>query len=177
LNGPLAPEKILEILTEHRVDYVVIGGVGAILQGVALPRTLDIDVAASHAKANLKRLSAALKDMDAKLRVGAADQDDAVKAPLDERMLADTYVVTMITRFGPLDVLFAPPGMPAFKDLKRRATNLSRFGLEVPVASLEDIVASKRAAGREKDAAHLTILLEFLRNQRMDPENKNDDQR
>jgi hypothetical protein len=175
LNGPLAPDKILETLARHRVDYVVIGGVGAILQGVELPRTLDIDVAASHAKANLKRLSAALKDMDAKLRLSTAGRDEVVAAPLDERMLADTYVVTMITRFGPFDVLFEPPGMPPFKDLKRRATNLNRFGLAVPVASLEDIVASKRAAGREKDAAHLTILLKFLKDQRSNLGNKKGD--
>ena len=162
MTGRLAFEKILETLERHGVDYVVIGGVGAILQGVELPRTLDLDVAASHAKANLRRLGAALKEMDAKLRLGTAG-DDALVAPLDERMLSNTYVVTMLTRFGPFDVLFEPPGMPAFRDLKRRADKLSRFGLKVPVASLEDIIAAKRATGREKDAAHLTILLAHVR--------------
>ncbi len=100
--------------------------------------------------------------MDAKLRLGTAG-DDALAAPLDERTLSNTYVVTMLTRFGPFDVLFEPPGMPAFSDLKRRADKLSRFGLKVPVASLEVIIAAKRATGREKDAAHLTILLAHVR--------------
>lgn len=163
MTPPAAPEKILKVLARHGVDYVVIGGVGAILQGVELPRTLDLDVAASHSKSNLKRLSAALKEMEAKLRLGRPEDDDALEAPIDERMLTNTYVVTMVTRFGPFDVLFEPPGMPPYKDLKRRADRLNRFGLDVPVASLEDIVASKRAAGREKDAAHLTILLQFMR--------------
>ena len=163
MTSPLAPERILKVLALHEVDFVVIGGVGAILQGVDLPRTLDLDVAASHGKANLKKLSAALEKLDAKLRVGDPERGESVEAPLDERMLLNTYIVTMMTRFGPFDVLFEAPGMPPYKELKRRADTLKRFGLNVPVASLEDIVASKRAAGREKDAGHLTILLEFMR--------------
>ena len=161
----LSPQGILKVLARHGVDYVVIGGVGAILHGVELPRTLDLDVAASKGRTNLKKLSAALKDLGARLRLGTAEDAESLEAPIDERLLANVYDVTMMTRFGPFDVLFEPPGMPPYKDLKRRSDLLKRFGLEVPVASLQDIVASKRAAGREKDAAHLTILLEFLREQ------------
>jgi len=163
VTRPVSPQRILECLARHGVDHVVIGGVAAILQGVELPRTLDLDVAASHGRTNLKKLGAALRELDAKLRVGTAGDGESVEAPLDERMLARVYVITTITRFGPFDVLFEPPGMPPYEDLKRRADHLKRFGLDVPVASLEDIVASKRAAGREKDAAHLTILLEHMR--------------
>ena len=162
---PVSPEKIFKVLARRGVDYVVIGSVGAILQGVDLPRTLDLDVAASHAKANLKRLAAALDEMGAQLRLGHGPDAEALDAPIDDRMLSNTYVVTMMTRFGPFDVLFEPPGMPAYKEIKRRAERLKRFGVEVAVASLDDIVASKRAAGREKDAAHLIILLDFIRGQ------------
>lgn len=165
MNHQVSPEPILETLTRHCVDYVVIGSVAAILQGVELPRTLDIDVAASHGRTNLRKLSAALKEMDARLRLGSTADAEALDAPIDDRMLAGVYVVTLMTRFGPFDVLFEPPGMPPFDDLKRRAARLERFGVEVPVAALEDVVASKRAAGREKDAAHLTILLEHLKGQ------------
>jgi hypothetical protein len=94
---------------------------------------------------------------------------ESVGAPIDERMLKNIYLVTMMTRYGPFDVLFEPPGMPPYRELKRRAGRLKRFGLEVPVAALEDIVASKRAAGREKDAAHLTILLDFMRSEEVRP--------
>ncbi len=65
-------------------------------------------------KGNLKKLSGALEDMDAKLRLGTTDQDESLVAPLDERMLTNTYVVTMMTRYGPFDVLFEPPGVPPY---------------------------------------------------------------
>lgn len=166
MTPPASFEQVLKVLARHGVDYVVIGGVGAILQGVPLPRTLDLDVAASHARSNIKKLATALEEMEAKLRLGAPDGTDLLDAPLDERMLARLFVITTITRFGPFDVLFEPPRMPPYEDLKRRAHRVERFGLEVPVASLEDIISSKRAVGREKDAAHLTILLDFMRTQK-----------
>jgi hypothetical protein len=169
MTAPVSPERILKVLTRHSVDYIVIGGLGAILQGVELPRTLDLDVAASHGRTNLRKLTEALNELDAKLRSGTGVNGESVGAPIDERMLKNIYVVTMMTRYGPFDVLFEPPGMPPYRDLKRRAGHLKRFGLEIPVAALEDIVASKRAAGREKDAAHLTILLEFMRSEEVRP--------
>lgn len=103
-----------------------------------------------------------MQDLDARLRLGMVEDEQSLEASIDERLLAKVYLVTMMTRYGPLDVLFEAPGMPPYRDLKRRAERLKRFGLDMRVASLEDIVASKRAAGREKDAVHLIILLEFM---------------
>lgn len=39
---------------------------------------------------------------------------------------------------------------------------LRRFDRDIAVASIEHLIAMKRTVGREKDAAHLAILLEFL---------------
>lgn len=71
--------------------------------------------------------------------------------------------MTLTTRFGPFDVLFAPSGAPPYEELRRRAAEVAPFRLAFRVASIEDLIAMKRAAGREKDAAHLAVLLEFLR--------------
>lgn len=155
------PEKILRTLAAHEVEYVVIGSMAAILQGVPVPRTLDLDVAAARTRSNLRSLARALKELGAVLRVGVADEP--VPATLDERFLANVYILTTLTTSGPFDVLFDVPGAGSFEDLRARAVRLHRFDLDVPVASLEDIVASKRAVGREKDAAHLAVLLEFMR--------------
>ena len=154
-------EAILKVLLDHGVDFVVIGASAAILQGVPIAATFDLDVAAAATKPNLKRLEAALSELDARLRV--PDPEDSVAAKLDARMLADLSVVTMMTRFGPFDLLFAPSGAPPYDELRKRAAEVAPFGMILRVASIEDLISMKRAAGREKDTAHLAILLEFLR--------------
>jgi hypothetical protein len=154
-------EPILKVLLAHGVDFVVIGASAAILQGVPISATLDLDVTTATTKANLKRLAAALKELKATLRV--PDPAEVIAVDLDARMLSGMSVATMLTRYGPIDLLFAPAGSPAYQDLKQRAVEVVPFRMPFKVARIEDLVAMKRAAGREKDAAHLTVLLEFAR--------------
>lgn len=152
---------IVECLDRHRVSYVVIGGVAAMLQDVPIEETLDVDVVPERENENLGALADALIEMDARLRVPG--EPEGVKIPLDERTFRDISTLTFITRFGPFDILFEPSGAPPYEDLEGRAVALERFGVKISVASVEDLIAMKRATGREKDAAHLTVLLEFLR--------------
>jgi len=123
--------------------------------------TLDLDVTAAPTKVNLKRLEAALKELKATLRV--PDPDEVIVVTLDAKMLAGMSVATMVTRYGPFDLLFAPAGSPGYQELKQRAVEVVPFRMPFRVASIEDLIAMKRAAGREKDIVHLTALLEFLR--------------
>jgi hypothetical protein len=157
------PRRIVLTLLDHGVDFVVIGASAALLQGVPLPTTLDFDVTAAVTSTNRKRLSAALADMDAKLRL--REGDELLDAPLDERMLKDLSAVTLMTRFGPFEVLFEPSGAPAYADLRERSVAVRAYGVVVRVAALSDIIAMKRAAGREKDTAHLALLMDFLEEQ------------
>lgn len=163
----MAPEldkqirMIVECLDRHHVSYVVIGGVAAMLQDVPIEETLDVDVVPQRNTKNLKGLAKALKEMEARLRVPG--DPEGIEIRLDERSLRGVSTLTFITRFGPLDILFEPSGAPAYPDLQRRALVLRRFDRDIAVASIRDLIAMKRAAGREKDASHLTILLEFMR--------------
>lgn len=163
---PVAFERIIEILNEKQVKYVVIGGLAALLQGVALPRTADLDVTPASDTENKRRLARALRDLEAKLR--APGLDGAVENPLDERTFTGMITMAFVTRFGPIDVSFAPDGTTGFDDLRRDARVIERLGVKIPVASVADIARSKTAAGREKDAAHLPILFEFLERERLD---------
>lgn len=158
---PVAFERVIETLNEHKVKYVVIGGLAAVLQGVPLPRTADIDVTPASDQRNKKRLAAALRELEARLR--APGLEEPVEIPLDERTFTGMTTMTFLTRFGPCDVSFLPDGTSGYEDLIRDAKVLEREGVQIPVASLTDIIRSKRAAGREKDAAHLLLLLDYLR--------------
>ncbi|HEX2049117.1 MAG TPA: hypothetical protein VHJ34_00625 [Actinomycetota bacterium] len=157
---PVAFERIVDALNERGVRYVVIGGLAALLQGVPLPRTADVDITPAPDVEKKRRLAHALRDLDAKLRVPGSDEPFDVR--LDERTFTDMVTMTFVTRFGPFDVAFVPDGTRGFDDLARNARVVEREGVAIPVAALEDIARSKEAAGREKDAAHLVVLLDYL---------------
>lgn len=154
---------IVECLDRHHVGYVVIGGVAAMLHDVPIEETLDVDVVPERDAKNLKALANALIEMEARLRVPG--DPDGVEIPLDERTFGGLSTLTFVTRFGPFDILFEPLGAPGYAELAQRAAVLERFGVDIAVASVADLIAMKRATGREKDAAHLMILLEFTRGQ------------
>lgn len=153
-------QLIVECLDRHRVSYVVIGGVAAMLQDVPIQETLDVDVVPERTAKNLKALANALKEMEARLRV--AGGPEGIEIPLDERTFRGVATMTFITRFGPFDILFEPSGSPAYDELEREAVILKRFNIDIAVASIEHLISMKRSTGREKDAAHLAILLDFL---------------
>jgi hypothetical protein len=155
------PPTIFRVLAEHDVDYVLIGAMAALAQGAGLPATADVDIAPAPDEANRVRLAAALRDLDARLRIGAADEP--VPIALDARSFKGISLMTFVTEAGPVDVLFEPAGAPSYEERYARGTTVSLSGIDVRVAAIEDVVAMKRAAGRRKDAAHVVMLLEYLR--------------
>lgn len=154
---------IVECLARHRVSYVVIGGVAAMLQDVPIQETLDVDVVPKREARNLKALATALEEMEARLRVPG--DPEGVEIPLDERTFRDVTTLTFVTRFGPFDILFEPSGAPPYADLEDHALVLRRFDRDIAVASISDLIAMKRSTGREKDAQHLLVLMKHLRTQ------------
>lgn len=154
---------IVECLERHRVSYVIIGGVAAMLQDVPIQETLDVDVVPQREAKNLKALANALKEMEARLRVPG--DPEGVEIPLDDRTFRDISTLTFVTRFGPFDILFEPSGAPGYPELEEGAVTLERFGVAISVASVEDLIAMKRASGREKDAHHLVVLMDHSKKQ------------
>jgi hypothetical protein len=84
--------------------------------------------------------------------------EGGIHAPIDHRALSAGDVFTLSTRFGDLDLLAHPEPQLDFEKLVSRSIAAGIFGVEVPVASLEDLMAMKRAAGRPKDRIELEIL-------------------
>jgi hypothetical protein len=154
------PQKIFEVLDEHEIDFVVIGAMAAVLQGAALTATFDVDIAAATTDENRTRLASALRAMDARLRLGPGEEP--VQIPVDARLLSRVSVMTFVTEHGPFDVLFEPAGAPEYETLRDRAQLVTRSGITFRAAAIEDVIEMKRAAGREKDAEHVALLLDYL---------------
>jgi hypothetical protein len=71
----LSAEDILAVLNRHRVDYIVIGAFAAIAQGAPIEATHDVDVTPRRDDENLGRLSKALDELDARIRVDDPEED------------------------------------------------------------------------------------------------------
>lgn len=154
------PWPMLAVLERHRVEYVVIGGVAAVLRGAPFV-TGDLDVTPSREPENLGRLAAALVELDAKPRRENAPAE--ITIPLDGARIAGFANLSLDTAFGKLDLVLSPAGTRGFEDLNRSASRVeATAGLSVPVAALADVVRSKQAAGREKDNAQLPLLRRTL---------------
>lgn len=156
LDGP----AILGVLSRHGVECVLIGGFAAVVHGSPLP-TSDVDITPQREADNLARLSAALHDLDARIRV-----DGAEPLAFDHgESLGRAGVWNLTTRHGDLDISFVPTGTSGYDDLIRDAVEVTLRGTPVKLASLADIVRSKDAAGRDKDLRALPVLRELLARQ------------
>lgn len=147
------PADMLGVLVARGVDFVVIGGLAAVLHGSSRI-TQDLDVAYSPEPANLEALGQALVELDAKL-YGLAE--DVPLVP-DARTLAGTETLTLATRLGKLDLLRAPTGAPRYRDLRTRAQLVTTGDFAVRIAHTDDLISMKRSAGRTKDLADIEEL-------------------
>jgi hypothetical protein len=140
------PEAVIRLLGRHRILSVIIGGLAAITHGAPLV-TQDVDLCYARDDDNLGRLGAALTEVHAELR-GA---DPGLPLRLDAKTLRAGDAFTLTTDVGWLDLLGTPAGTSGFEDLARTADVFTLFGYRMFVASVEDLIRMKRAAGRPKD--------------------------
>lgn len=155
----LDPASIVAVLHHHHVRYVIIGGVAAQLHGSPVP-TRGLDVTPERSAPNLARLAAALASVEAREWVPGFGYP--LQLPMDRRRLAGDRVLLTQTRYGRLDVVPAPHGVPAgYDELAPRARTVRAYGNELPVACLDDLVRSHGAASRAKDRLALARLIDL----------------
>lgn len=146
-------DRLLESLTARGVDFVVVGGIAAVLLGSARV-TRDLDICYATDAGNLEALGEVLLKLDARLR----GVDEPVPFVPDGRTLRRVELLTLNTDAGPLDLISRPPGAPRYETLRRNAQRLDVGGFGVLVASIDDMLAMKRTAGRPQDLADIEEL-------------------
>ena len=152
-NVVFDPRPIVGVLARHRVRFVVIGGIAAWLQG-STTITNDFDICYARDQENLERLAAALNEVEATLR-GVRGE---VRFLLDHRTLKAGLNFTFDTRYGPFDCLGEAGGGFGYEQLLGNADGMALVGTTVLVASLDDLIRMKRAAGRNKDLIEIENL-------------------
>lgn len=151
-EAPLDAERILRVLAEHGVEYVLIGGLAVQTHG-HVRTTNDADLIPGPDPANLERLAAALRSLDARiLNPGAEDSE------VDAKMLPRATIWQFVTRDGGIDVIHEAPGARPYAELSERALHVRLGDIDVPVVSLDDLIQMKLARGRPVDVADVAAL-------------------
>lgn len=149
--------KILDALTAHDVEFIVVGGVGAALNGAPVV-TFDLDVVHSRSPGNVQRLLEALKRLGAYYR-----EQPAKRLKPSQTDLEGPGHHLLMTCAGPLDIMGALTKGRTYQDLTAHSLELrisSRQRLRV--LDLPMLIQLKEELGREKDLAMLAVLRRAL---------------
>jgi hypothetical protein len=149
---PFEPFEILRILERRSVRFVLVGGLAANAHG-SNSFTYDLDICYARGAEDLERLSRALMEIGVTLR-GAGP---GLPFRPDARTLRAGLNFAFDTAFGAFDLLGEASGY-TYDVLTRNAITADLGGYNVRVASLDDLIRMKRAAGRARDLAEVADL-------------------
>lgn len=158
MSAELNLSALLGRLAAAGVDFVVIGGVAVIAHGYER-NTKDLDICFGGDAANLEALGRVLVELGARLR----GIDEEIPFIADARTLRGTQILTLDTVDGGLDLLVDPDGSPGYSALKAHAMRIEFDDVEILIASIEDLLAMKRAANRSQDQTDIEALTAILR--------------
>lgn len=149
---------LLESLVQSEVEFIIIGGVAAVLHGSArLTQDLDL-VDVTLIRENLWRIVRALQDHAPYLR-GAPP---GLPFKLDEPTLRMGLNFTLVTKLGDIDLLGEIPGGGSYADLRSHTIEVAPYGLRCLCIDLPTLIRVKRAAGRPKDLEAIGELEKIL---------------
>jgi hypothetical protein len=160
VERPLNLSELIAVLARHDVDYVVIGGVATQVHGHRRT-TMDLDLTPDPDPENLRRLGAALTELEARPVDGMEEGEISVADP--ERLAIAAIVPPLHTRHGQIHVLKEPKGARAFDEMRERALVVDLNGNDVAIVSLDDLIRMKRAAGRPRDVDDIATLTQVER--------------
>lgn len=149
--------RLVALLADASVEYIVVGGVAAAAHGAART-TLDLDVVYNRTPSNLARLADALAPVSPYLR-GAPP---GLPFVWDVATLTNGLNFTLVTTLGDIDLLGEITAGGKYEDLLPSTVELELFGRVCLCIDLEALIRVKRAVGRPKDfeaIAELELLL------------------
>ncbi len=153
--------EILEILNKYEVEYIVVGGVAAVIQGAPIT-TFDLDTLVRVEDGNAERLLKALSELEACYR-----EHQTPLKPTKKDVMAGGHMLLM-TRAGPLDVLGFIGNGRRYEDLISVSSEIGMTVGTLRVLDLEELIRQKKILGRPKDRAVADLLEEALRSRSTD---------
>ena len=149
---------LLRRLHEHRVDFIIIGGVAAVIHGSSF-LTQDLDIVYQRSDANIARLTEALADLDPYLR----GVPPGLPFRWSARTIRQGLNFTLTSTAGPIDIFGEIEGGGTYEELLPHTVEITAFGILCRCLDFPALIRAKRAAGRTKDlnvVAELETLIE-----------------
>ncbi len=141
--GPIL-EKVITALSVARLEAIIIGNAAAALNGAPIT-TLDIDFFIRDCLKDLPKLQAVAKQLNAVL----------IKP---DGIITNVYQIINEEEDIYLDFIDSPSGMTSFASTRSRSSLLRLGDKKIYIASLADVINSKRVANRPKDLAVIPVL-------------------
>ena len=148
-------EAILKTLASADVEFIIVGGVCAVLHGAPVS-TFDLDLVYSRTSDNLDRLATVLE------KLAAFYREKPMISPRASRLNGPGHHLLM-TKFGPLDLLGSVVGGLGYWELLKETEEVELGGkIRVRILNLPALIRLKEQLGRDRDKAVLPILRKTL---------------
>ena len=155
-------EPLLRAFSENHINYLIVGGVAVNLHGY--PRfTNDLDILLTLDQENLKKMAELMDRMGYQQRLPVSIQElsdeQKARAFIEEKGLtAYSFIHDKYPQFN-VDVLVAES--IDFGKFSEHTMRAEVWGIDVPVVSIDDLIAMKKNSDREKDIQDIVALLEL----------------
>jgi hypothetical protein len=147
---PTRSFDVIALLVRHDVEFIVVGMTAGVMQG-APAVTFDLDLLYARTETNISHLLDALRELEAVFRA------DPRKLPPNESHLRSPGHKLLMTNLGVVDLLGSLDER-SFEEVLGKTIVIEVEDMEVRVLDLEELIAVKAKAGREKDLAVLPLL-------------------
>ena len=151
-------EQIIPAFVKSKVDFILVGGMAAILHGAARV-TFDVDLVYSRSSENIERLAAALALYGPKLRDAPPD----LPFCWDAKTIKSGLNFTLTTQLGDIDLFGEIGASEKYGDLLPHSFEAEAFGVRFQCVDLPTLIRLKETAGRTKDQQAIAELRVLLR--------------
>lgn len=149
--------KLLELLLENDLDFVLIGGFAAVVHGSTMV-TQDLDICSTQTVENIEKLRSILKPYNPIHRMKRDANLSFIDHPKSLDGLNNIYLETDL---GTLNILSETLPAGNFQTVKNNSISINIYGHTCNVISIDDLIKVKSKMNRPKDIQTVHELLKI----------------
>jgi len=149
--------SLIELIAEAGVEFVIVGGMAAVVQGVPVT-TFDLDIVHNRDEANTNKLLSLLETIHARYRGHPPEK----RVELSKTAFLGRGRQLLYTDLGALDVLGTIEDGLEYEDLLAHSIEVKLRGKIVKILSLEKLADLKSRSANEKDRLVFKLISKTL---------------